>query len=411
MKRTFVFAFLCGLFLAPTLWPQSVQVTKRTRNEIRQGPANYYPLMLVIGKGVPVRCKQWAGGWVNIGADTGAGKIEGWMPKLSLVDARNSGGVGDLKMPITSMKASPTVVAAAIRGFALRYGKTSAIVIDSMLQMQRNSFTSEEYSDFRRFNVPGRPGIDNETIKGGGTFATIPYEIDESEEGIGLGIAARVAGDKLVRDSRLHNYVNMLMTYLVESTGAYDYPFKVYLLNDNRLNAIALPGGYIFISMPMLKTCGNEAELAGVLAHEMMHVILRHGLKELAHRKIEIRADELMQELEGKSGSDSVAAELEDFAQEAYDLASKPRLLSYEEEADRGAAVVLARAGYDPNAVTSMVAKIEKEVSEGAYASEDNPFAGLDFTKRRAAAVEFIGDKLDGITGVKNESRFLKNVK
>ena len=411
MKTNFLTWLFLGAIACSSCIAQKIQYTKRAKNEIREGPGNYFPLKGVLRNGARVEPRKTDGGWIDVGVKTDSGQLEGWMAKMCLQISSQKNGIGDISIPVTSLQASPAAVAAAVRGFALRYGKTTPGELDLLEQLAEHMFTPAEYAAFKKANPAVPKEIDARTVKGNVTYASADYQFGETEQGIGLGIAARVAGNSLVAESKLFNYVNMLMTYLGENGGAYDHPFKVFVLNEKRLNAIALPGGYIFITQPMLHTCENEAELAAVLAHEMMHVVLRHGLKEMGQRKTDLQADSAMQEMEEELAPDTAEADLEDFAADAFDLTHKPRLIEYEEEADQGAAVLLARSGYEPTSLLDMIKKIEKAVSTGEYASEDNPFAGVDFAKRYKSAKHFIEDKLEDVKGAKNKPRFDSYVK
>src|SRR5207245_9405252 len=60
-------------------------------------------------------------------------------------------------------------------------------------------------------------------------------------------------------------------------TGGVQYPFEFHCVNDKAINAFALPGGYVFVNRGAIEASDNEAQLAGVMAHELSHVALRHG--------------------------------------------------------------------------------------------------------------------------------------
>src|SRR6266852_5086691 len=60
-------------------------------------------------------------------------------------------------------------------------------------------------------------------------------------------------------------------------TGGVQYPFEFHCVNDKAINAFALPGGYVFVNRGAIEASDNEAQLSGVLAHELSHVALRHG--------------------------------------------------------------------------------------------------------------------------------------
>lgn len=74
-------------------------------------------------------------------------------------------------------------------------------------------------------------------------------------------------------------YLTKLGMQLVEqlNTGGVKYPWEFHCVNDKAINAFALPGGFVFINRGAIEAADYEAELAGVMAHELSHVALRHG--------------------------------------------------------------------------------------------------------------------------------------
>src|SRR6266568_5750078 len=87
---------------------------------------------------------------------------------------------------------------------------------------------------------------------------------------------------QIVKDPFLNDYVNRVGRKLANApeARASGFPFTFEVVADPSINAFALPGGPMFINTGLLKAVDNEAELAGVMGHEMSHVILRHGTHE-----------------------------------------------------------------------------------------------------------------------------------
>jgi len=77
-------------------------------------------------------------------------------------------------------------------------------------------------------------------------------------------------------NARLKNYVTSIGKKLAAVSEAPDLPYKFTILNDEKVNAFALPGGYVYITRGLLALAENEAEMAGVLAHEIGHITARH---------------------------------------------------------------------------------------------------------------------------------------
>ena len=81
----------------------------------------------------------------------------------------------------------------------------------------------------------------------------------------------------LLRNRSIRRYVNGLGKRLAEVAPGADYPYQLKVLNVSDINAFALPGGFIYINRGLIEAARSEGELAGVMAHEIGHVALRHG--------------------------------------------------------------------------------------------------------------------------------------
>src|SRR5690606_32776504 len=81
----------------------------------------------------------------------------------------------------------------------------------------------------------------------------------------------------VVKNDTLQNYIRGLGLRLARQPEAEDYPYEFTLINEGSINAFALPGGPIFIHSGLLAAADTEAQLVGVMSHEIAHVALRHG--------------------------------------------------------------------------------------------------------------------------------------
>jgi predicted Zn-dependent protease len=91
---------------------------------------------------------------------------------------------------------------------------------------------------------------------------------------------------ELVDDQAVVDYVNELGARLGKSAGREDFNYEFFVINDENLNAFALPGGKIFINAGAIAKTHSEAELAGLLGHEIAHAVLGHGLQLLAQSSL-----------------------------------------------------------------------------------------------------------------------------
>src|SRR4051812_45605377 len=106
------------------------------------------------------------------------------------------------------------------------------------------------------------------------------WNVFKPQQDIQLGKEAKQQVEQqqpVVHDARITNYLEGLGQRLARSPHAGDWPFSFQAINDKNINAFALPGGPMFVNTATIVAADNEAQLAGVMAHEMSHVVLRHG--------------------------------------------------------------------------------------------------------------------------------------
>ena len=182
-------------------------------------------------------------------------------------------------------------------------------------------------------------------------------EIEEPEEiGIGRDVASRLLGAApLVADARMQRYVNNVGRWLAAQTERADLPWQFGVLDSPNVNAFAVPGGTIFITRGLLDRMRNEAELAGVLGHEVAHVLRKHHLKAIQKgAQSALAGDAMSAALRDRAGAarDKLIA----FGTEMY---SRGLDKSDELEADRLGVVIAARAGYDAYGLPSVLQTLQ----------------------------------------------------
>ena len=172
-------------------------------------------------------------------------------------------------------------------------------------------------------------------------------DIDQPQEiELGEGIASNLLGAApLLKNPSLQQYVNQVGLWLALQTERPDLPWRFGVLDDNNINAFATPGGNIFITNGLLKRMNSEAELAGVLAHEIAHVLKKHHLEAIKkNARTSLLTDVAVQAADRK-GRNPAMAKLAGAGTELY---ARGLDKDDEFEADRMGVVIAARAGYDP---------------------------------------------------------------
>jgi predicted Zn-dependent protease len=123
--------------------------------------------------------------------------------------------------------------------------------------------------------------IGNRNVGKGVNFYSLEKEI-----GIGKGLAQQVEKQaKIINDPVISEYVNRVGQNLVRNSDA-KVPFTIKVIDSEEVNAFALPGGFFFVNSGLILKADTEAELAGVMAHEIAHVAARHGPKQATRGEI-----------------------------------------------------------------------------------------------------------------------------
>lgn len=191
----------------------------------------------------------------------------------------------------------------------------------------------------------------------------------ENEYYLGRSVAATVlAGYKPLDDRKANEYINLLGQTLAmasdkpETFGGYHF----LILDTDEINAIAAPGGFILVSRGLLDCCRDEESLAAVLAHEIAHVALDHGVKAISSARWKTAGMTAALET-GKSMGGAPASEaLGTFEGSITDITDKIINSGYarkqEFQADKTAIEILDRVGYNPAGLKTMLEEMDKRV-------------------------------------------------
>lgn len=174
-------------------------------------------------------------------------------------------------------------------------------------------------------------------------------EITEPEEiDIGHGIAANLLGaTPLLRNDAVQKYVNRVGLWLALQTERPNLPWRFGVTDDDDINAFAAPGGTILITKGLYKRLRNESELAGVLAHEIAHVIQKHQLRAIKSALGREWKMEIASAVVEHKNTGSARNQLKAFTT-GTELFARGLDKGEEYEADRMGVVIAARAGYNP---------------------------------------------------------------
>ena len=177
----------------------------------------------------------------------------------------------------------------------------------------------------------------------------------ESEVRLGRQLAAEVDKEaKFIDDPIITEYVNRVGQNIVLHSDA-KVPFTIKVIDSDEVNAFALPGGFFYINKGLILAADNEAELAGVMAHEIAHVCARHAMETEA----KMRALDLGLLAGILLGGGIIGNVLYNGGGLIEGLSLLKFTRGAEEEADKLGVQYMWAAGYDPNAMATMFEKLE----------------------------------------------------
>ncbi|MBE0616596.1 MAG: M48 family metalloprotease [Proteobacteria bacterium] len=194
----------------------------------------------------------------------------------------------------------------------------------------------------------------------------------EQEYYIGRAVGAVVLSRYRPYDDPVANaYVNLLGQTLAQASdrpetfGGYHF----LMLDSDEVNAFAAPGGLVFVTRGMLACCAHEDALAAVLAHEIGHVQLRHGLKAIKASRLTGALTVLAAEGAKTFGGEELAQLTQDFQDSVSDVTQTLINSGYsrgaEADADAAAVALLQRVGYEPSGLIDMLQAMETRLVPG----------------------------------------------
>lgn len=236
----------------------------------------------------------------------------------------------------------------------------------------------------------------------------------EQEYYIGRSVGAVVLTKYRAYDqARIDQYVNTLGQTLAQAS---DLPsiyggYHFLVLNSDDINAFATPSGLIFVTRGLLRCCRDEDALAAVLAHEIGHIELRHGMQAIEKARVTEALTTLAAEGAKTLGSREVAALTKTFEGTITDITNTLINNGYartqEYQADKAAATIVRRVGYNPNGLIEMLTAMNRNLKPG----------GSDFAKTHPAPNDRIAElRKEGLgsaavpTPAARQQRFLQTL-
>jgi len=194
------------------------------------------------------------------------------------------------------------------------------------------------------------------------------YDVNDvtAEIEFGKSLAARILGKyPLYSDKKIQTYLSTLGSGIASQIGRPELQFHFAILDTNDVNAYACPGGYIFITKGAMKLAKNEAQLAGIISHEIAHVNERHVIKKLKIKGHDSSFASGLAALVGGATS-SYRAALSAILDQGYALLFEQGIQKSEEhQSDRLAVETLFSLGYDIKSYYNLISELKSEYGLG----------------------------------------------
>ena len=240
---------------------------------------------------------------------------------------------------------------------------------------------------------------------------------DEQELQFGKNMSAVLLGARPIYDNKaINTYVNQVGMWLASNSAKPDLFWRFGVINSSSINAFAAPGGYVFITSAMLKQLNNEAQLAAVLAHEIIHVVEQHHLNAIKEDAMRGALTESLfvsiDAYQANTGANSKKQEYKAWSKQissaAQNLSSKGLNRDDEFQADQQGIQLLARSGYDPFAFITNLQLLN------AIAAADSSLALLYKThptpEQRLTALASQLDEFSNVSGLLLAERFNRSI-
>jgi predicted Zn-dependent protease len=234
-------------------------------------------------------------------------------------------------------------------------------------------------------------------LSGGGAQAALPhasagFNLFSPEQDIQLGEASAeeiMRQVVVLRDERTNRYVQRLGERVAAAAPGYKFPYKFVVVASPEVNAFALPGGYVFVNEGAIEAARTEGELAGVIAHEIAHVSLRHGTTQASRAYLARTALGFVNAVAGVGQGDlwRVAAAACGAGVNRFFLRSNR---AAELQADAEGARLLAEAGFDPRDMANFFERLDEREGgrdDDGASDHPDPASRVEAIGRVAAAV------------------------
>jgi predicted Zn-dependent protease len=225
------------------------------------------------------------------------------------------------------------------------------------------------------------------------------FGLSESQEvELGREAARQVEREQpILRDEQVTDYVNAVGQRLARRSKRNDIPYRFMVVDSPDINAFALPGGFAYVNRGLIEAAGNESELAGVIGHEIGHMVARHSVKQIEKAGMaNVGLAILGAALGGRGGA------LTGLAQIGSQVGASAAFMKFsrddERQADRLGVQNLYEAGYNPEGMVTFFAKLaelqksQPSKLETFFSTHPNPAERARNVSREIGSLPRLGD-------------------
>lgn len=346
-------------FLATTAFAETVTI-KRNGVMLREGPGNYYKMLGVLNNGATGELKGENESWRDIQLEA----MRGWISANALSTPPTTSTMSFLHEAKEGSEAQVipvSVMVASIKGLTAKrksHGKHPERFLNPP-----TTVPFEMHQEFRRsmHAYRGKFKMVRDWAPGFSPDDLVVMSVLAAEDVEELGGINRIRSD----------YASMILMYIADVNGATGVAPQVFITNKGQ-NAYSYPGGIIVIGGGLVDRMVDEAQLAAVLAHEMSHILLRHGetsMKKEAWRGSRKNVfdrldDETTDGWDTDEETDAFLAEVEAKADDVHAMVRRYKSFSQEIEADSLSTELITRAGYDPDGMFRFLDRLNREYGD-----------------------------------------------
>jgi predicted Zn-dependent protease len=213
----------------------------------------------------------------------------------------------------------------------------------------------------------------------------------------------------ILSDPTVNAYVNSLGRAIASHTSRADLSWQFAVVNTDVINAFALPGGYIYVNRGVLSRASNESELAGVLGHEIEHVVERHSVKQMEQSQGANIGVALACTLTNVCASQAAQAAIQVGGTAVFAKFSRKD----EVQADEGGFENLVRTGINPRGMLTFFEKLlAEEQQSGGNSAASSWFADHPGTQDRIADIQrMLNENAGRLNGLRTNSQGFESMK